>query len=83
MTDESSSGAVDFEEILGALEAEVARLERGDLPLGEALEAFERGMKLAERGGKTLAAAEARVETLLSVRDGEARTRPFEPGESG
>lgn len=70
-----------FEAILNALEAEVQRLERGDLPLEEALAAFERGMDLARRGGDTLAAAERKVELLLAVKSGQAETRPFDAPE--
>ena len=66
-----------FEEILAALEAEVRRLESGELPLEESLAAFERGMGLVEQGGNVLAAAEKKVEMLLAAREGE--TRPFDP----
>lgn len=68
-----------FEAILSALESEVQRLERGDLPLEDALKAFENGMALARSGGELLGAAEKKVELLLSVKDGQAETRPFDP----
>jgi exodeoxyribonuclease VII small subunit len=38
--------APDFEEALAELESLVERLERGDLPLDEALKTFERGVEL-------------------------------------
>ncbi len=76
MTDEPRS----FEAILQALETEVQRLERGDLPLEEALASFEKGMALSKRGSETLAAAEKKVELLLAVReDGSAESRPLDP----
>ncbi|HAP3860668.1 TPA: exodeoxyribonuclease VII small subunit [Enterococcus faecalis] len=50
-----------FEESLNALEEIVQRLERGDVPLEEALAAFQEGMALSkqcqdtlEKAGKTL-----------------------------
>ena len=73
-----SEEAKTYEEILTQLEQEVERLERGDLPLEEALAAFENGMKLATKGGKALESAEKKVEVLVSVRDGEAVTRPLD-----
>lgn len=70
-----------FEEILGALEGEVTRLEQGDLPLEDALKAFENGMALSKQATQALEAAEARVEALLGEpdADGMPTTRPFEP----
>ena len=40
----------DFERALGELESLVERLERGDLPLEEALRTFERGVELTRQG---------------------------------
>ncbi len=75
MTDKPES----FEEILTALETEVQRLERGDLPLEDALASFERGMTLAKQGSSTLEAAEKKVELLLNVQDdGTPETRPLD-----
>lgn len=67
-----------FEEILTALESEVQRLERGELPLEEALSAFERGMKLSATASKTLDEAEKKVEILVRKGDGLAAV-PFDP----
>lgn len=53
-----------FEEKLQALEAIVTRLENGEVPLEEAISAFQEGMVLSKDLQKTLAAAE---ETLLKV----------------
>lgn len=75
MTDETKT----FEQILEALEGEVQKLEHGDLPIEQALESFESGVKLAKQGGEVLSAAEARVELLLRVEeDGTPVARPFE-----
>jgi len=69
-----------FENILTELEQQVERLERGDLPLEEALDAFNRGMVLAQEGGDVLSAAEKSVESLLAVHeDGSTETQPLDP----
>jgi exodeoxyribonuclease VII small subunit len=69
-----------FDEILKELEGVVSRLEQGDLPLEEALLAFEQGVNLTREGERILAAAEERVELLLEGRGGELETAPFEKG---
>ena len=63
-----------FEDVLAALESEVKRLEQGELSLDETLE----GLALAASARRRLEEAEAKVEELLAVRDGEAQTRPLD-----
>lgn len=53
-----------FEEKLQDLEAIVTRLENGEVPLEEAISAFQQGMVLSKDLQQTLAAAE---ETLVKV----------------
>lgn len=53
-----------FEQQLAELEALVTRLEQGDVPLAEALAAFEQGMQLSKACGEMLTAAEQRVSEL-------------------
>jgi len=66
-----------FEEALERLETLVDRLEQGDLPLEDALAAFEEGVALTRRCAGELDTAERRIEEL--VRDGEKwLVRPFE-----
>ena len=67
-----------FEAVLAALEAEVQRLEKGDIPLESALLAFERGMGLVRRGEEMLAQAERKVEQLLEMRGGRAVVGPLD-----
>ena len=55
-----------FEETLKQLETIVSQLENGDLPLDEALNEFEKGVKLAKSGQKQLQQAEQRIQILLS-----------------
>lgn len=66
----------DFEQALGELERLVERLERGDLPLEEALRTFERGVELTRHCQASLKAAQQRVEILLK-RGGQVGTEAF------
>jgi exodeoxyribonuclease VII small subunit len=69
-----------LEKSLEELEALVARLEGGDLPLEQALKEFERGMKLTRQCQTALQEAEQKVEILLR-RTEAAEPVPFEPSE--
>lgn len=68
----------DFEQSLQALEDLVARLERGDLPLAEALALFEQGVGLTRQCHARLSQAQQRVEILLKE-GGAARVADFSP----
>ncbi len=70
----------DFEQAMAELETVVARLEQGDVPLEEALKAFERGVALTRACQEALAAAEQKVEILLARPDGSHAAMPFEDG---
>jgi exodeoxyribonuclease VII small subunit len=67
-----------FEEALARLEAIVAELERGELPLEDSMKIFEEGIKLSKVCLKMLDDAEHRVEILVKDKDGRKRARPFE-----
>lgn len=58
-----------FEEAFEELETIVDELERGDIPLEQALRAFERGQKLAARGQELLDQAELKLTELASEPD--------------
>ena len=64
-TAETSATLPAFDETLGQLEATVAALEGGQLPLDEALALFERGMRLAQTCQQVLDAAELRIQQLV------------------
>ena len=70
----SEAEALSFEQVLENLEGVVTELERGELPLEQALAAFERGVMLSRKGASLLDDAERRIEVLLG--QGEA-TEPL------
>jgi exodeoxyribonuclease VII small subunit len=59
-----------FEHSLAQLEALVARMESGDLPLEEALQSFERGVQLTRECQSALLAAQQKVQILTQRPDG-------------
>ena len=67
----------DFEASLAELEAIVARLEQGDLPLEESLRQFERGVALTRVCQKALAQAEQKIRVLAKGAGGEAVLQDF------
>jgi exodeoxyribonuclease VII small subunit len=70
-----------FEESLQRLEQLVNQLERGDLPLEEAIKLFEEGTSLSEECQKHLSEAEGKVEILIKQRDAAMKRAPFPPAE--
>ena len=66
----------DFEHSLTELEALVAKLEQGDVPLEDALKTFERGVALTRQCQTALRTAQQKVEVLLA-RNGEETIEPF------
>lgn len=56
-----------FEQDLNHLETIVQALEKGNLPLDDALKQFEQGMKLAKLCQKTLTDAQSKVDNLIST----------------
>ena len=67
---------MNFEAVLSELEQIVEKLERGDVPLEQALQFFERGIALTRAGQQKLTDAEQRVHILLS-QSSEAQLQPF------
>lgn len=65
-----------FEECLQRLEVIVQQLERGDLPLEQALKLFEEGVGLSDACRRELAEAEGKVEILLK-QNGKLQPEPF------
>lgn len=65
-----------FENSLQRLEEIVLQLERGDLPLEQALKLFEEGVGLSASCRKELEQAEGKVEILLK-HNGKLQAEPF------
>ena len=74
--------AASFEQSLEALEAIVAKLEGGKLPLADSLEQYEAGVKHLKLCYEQLADAERRI-ALVSGLDaaGKPKTKSFDAGE--
>ena len=67
-----------FEEQLGELESIVGRLDNEELPLEEAIKAYETGVKLSFSLNKTLEGAQRKIEILTQTARGEYRAEPFD-----
>jgi len=69
-----------FEEALKELEEIVNRLEQGEIPLEQALQLFEQGVRLSRLCHTKLDEAQKRVEVLLKDEAGKMTARPFGQG---
>jgi exodeoxyribonuclease VII small subunit len=67
-----------FEEAMARLEKIVEGLEKGELPIEEALKAFEEGMKLVHFCTKKLEEVEKRVSLLIQDSGGAYSRAPFD-----
>ncbi len=65
-----------FEQALRELEGRVVQLEKGELPLDEALRLFEEGVGLVRECHDRLDAAEARIVALSSQGDSVTESPP-------
>ena len=66
-----------FEECIQRLEKIVDQLEKGEIPLEQALKLFEEGIELSGNCRKELDDAEGKVEILLK-QNGKLQAEPFE-----
>lgn len=69
-----------FEDHLQRLEKIVDELEKGNVPLEQALKLFEEGMQLSTSCRKELEQAEGKVEILLK-QNGKLEPGPYEPSQ--
>jgi exodeoxyribonuclease VII small subunit len=76
--EENSAPAMSFEQAMETLEAIVAKLESGDVPLETAIELFQEGMSLSKLCGQKLEQVERRIEMLVEGDNGLQR-KPFAP----
>jgi exodeoxyribonuclease VII small subunit len=72
-----------FEESLKKLQSIVEKMERGDLPLEEAVESYTEGVRLAQYCHQKLEEAEGKVQMLMKDLDGEWKTIPFDAAKEG
>ncbi len=68
---------INFEEALSTLEAEVRRLEGGNLTLDESIEAYEKAIELVKWCSAELTTAEQKVMLLTEASDGSVSDTPF------
>ncbi len=66
-----------FEQSMKKLEQIVQELESGDLPLEEAMQKFEEGIKLSRLCSEKLDETEKKVTLLLQDQKGNVSERPF------
>jgi exodeoxyribonuclease VII small subunit len=65
-----------FEQAIAQLEKIVAKLESGDVPLEEAINLYQEGMRLSHYCSQKLEQVERRIEMLVEDENGISR-RPF------
>ncbi len=64
-------GEMTFEEAMAALESVVSKLERGDVPLEESIQLYERGAELKARCEAKLKEAEEKIAQITLSPEGE------------
>ncbi|KIL41102.1 exodeoxyribonuclease VII small subunit [Gordoniibacillus kamchatkensis] len=69
--------AISFEQAIEKLEAIVAKLESGDVPLEQAIELYQEGMKLSLLCGQKLEQVERSIEMLVEGECGVTK-KPFQ-----
>ena len=67
-----------FEDALSELEGIVARLERGDAPLEESIEIYQRGAKLKQYCERKLKDAQLKVDKIVLGPEGSVSTEPLD-----
>jgi exodeoxyribonuclease VII small subunit len=77
-----SNGKKTFEEAVSELESIVERLEKGELPLDDSIEIFQRGIELSKYCSNRLNEVEKRISLLIEDENGEVKEEPFK-GEMG
>jgi exodeoxyribonuclease VII small subunit len=74
--DAKTSGMKSFEDQLARLEKLGEQIKKTDIPLDEALSAFEEGIRLARALEKTLEKIENRIEILMNSTEASADDSP-------
>ncbi|MCG3179717.1 MAG: Exodeoxyribonuclease 7 small subunit [Phycisphaerae bacterium] len=81
-TAQTDAEALTFEQALDELQTIVGAMEEGEVPLGESVAQYERGVSLIRRCRKLLGEAEKRVELLSEDDAGQPGTEPIEGDEA-
>jgi exodeoxyribonuclease VII small subunit len=76
MAKTSAGGMKNFEERLEKLEDLGEKIRKSDIPLDEALKAFEEGIKLARTLEKDLDKVEGRIEVLMNNSSADEDEKP-------
>ncbi|WP_438432231.1 exodeoxyribonuclease VII small subunit [Gorillibacterium sp. sgz500922] len=76
MEEKPTADEMTFEEAMERLEGIVSKLESGDVPLEQAIEWFQEGMKLSHLCGQKLEQVERKIEMLV-VENGSMVRKPF------
>lgn len=71
---------MNFEQALQELEQIVSQLERGDTPLEQSIDIYERGAALKAHCDAKLKAAQLKVDKIVLGPDGAAGTQAFDAG---
>ena len=74
---ETDEKTITFEAAVSELETIVQALEKGDLPLEDAVALFEKGVRLSRFCSGKLGLAQEKVRKLLVEQEGELLTLPF------
>lgn len=69
-----------FEDSMKKLQSIVEKLERGDLPLEQAMESFTEGMQLVQLCHQKLEEAENKIQVLVKDHEGAWATAAFDAG---
>jgi exodeoxyribonuclease VII small subunit len=85
MSTTSDVETLSYEQALAELDLLIAQLERGDVNLNDAINAYQRGAQLAQRCAALLDSTEAAVTQLVVGAQGTVEERPFSAagGEAG
>lgn len=70
--------SISFEKAMERLDKIVTELEHGDVPLEQAIELFQEGMKLSKLCGEKLEQVEQKIEVLIES-EGEWKKKDFQP----
>jgi exodeoxyribonuclease VII small subunit len=78
MTQTAELQTLSFEQALSELETIVRGLEKGETPLEQSIDAYERGVALKKHCEQKLKDAQAKIEKITVSNDGSLSTQPLD-----